>query len=41
MAEHGDIQAHEATYGKVMTFLKWGAIVTAVITAIVIYLISA
>jgi hypothetical protein len=41
MADNGDIKAHEATYNGVMSFLKWGSIVTAIITALVVYLISA
>jgi hypothetical protein len=41
MADDGDIQAHEATYNGVISLLKWGTIVSVVVTALVVWLISA
>ena len=40
MAERGDIKAHEATYTGVMGFLKWGTVVSALVVALVIWLIA-
>lgn len=40
MAANGEMKAHEKTYGSFLWWLKWGSIIVAVITAIVILLIS-
>ena len=40
MAAENDMQAHRATYGKVMGVLKYGAIVCFVIAAAVIFVIT-
>ena len=42
MADQGDmdIKAHVATYGSVISLLYYGAIVCAIIAAVVIWLIS-
>lgn len=40
MAAENDIQVHQATYHKVIGWLKYGAIIVAVIAAAVIFLIT-
>jgi hypothetical protein len=40
MADNGDIKAHEATYSGVISLLKWGTIVSVLLAAIVVWLIS-
>jgi hypothetical protein len=40
MADNGDIKAHEATYNGVMSLLKWGTVVSVIITALVVWAIS-
>jgi hypothetical protein len=40
MAQSGDMKAHEATYGGFMRLLKVGTIISAVLAAIVIWLIA-
>lgn len=40
MTGNGDLKAHEETYGKVMNFLKWGTIASALITFVVVLLIA-
>jgi Bacterial aa3 type cytochrome c oxidase subunit IV len=40
MASGNDIKAAESTYGGFLTMLKWGSIVTALVTVLVIALIS-
>lgn len=40
MAGNQDLKAHERTYFSMMNMLKWGAIVVALITALVLWLIS-
>lgn len=40
MAGDMDIKAHNQTYAKVMSFMKWGTAATVVITALVIWLIA-
>jgi hypothetical protein len=40
MAGNGDMKAHQETYDGVMSFLKWGALATFVVGAIVIVLIG-
>jgi hypothetical protein len=40
MASGNDIKAAETTYGGFLTMLKWGSIVTALVTVLVITLIS-
>ena len=40
MAADNDIQVHQATYHKVIGWLKYGAIIVAVVTAAVIFLIT-
>ncbi|WP_260596685.1 aa3-type cytochrome c oxidase subunit IV [Sphingomonas endolithica] len=40
MAGNGDLNAHEQTYGKVIGMLKWGSVATAIIVALVIWLIA-
>lgn len=39
MAEHQDMTAAKATYAGFLTLFKWGTIVTAVVTAIVVMII--
>ena len=36
----GDLGAHSQTYSSVMTMLKWGSLIVAIITAIVIMIIA-
>jgi hypothetical protein len=40
MASGNDFKAAESTYGGFLTMLKWGSIVTALVTVLVITLIS-
>jgi len=40
MADHTDMKSHEATYHSVLGMLKYGAVVSFAIGAIVILLIS-
>ena len=40
MADHGDLTAHEGTYRGVMSFLKWGTIVSVLLAALVVWLIA-
>ena len=40
MATNGDLKTHEQTYSGFTVMLKWGTIFSAVIAAIVIYLIA-
>lgn len=40
MATNGDLKAHEQTYSGFTALLKWGTILTAIVTAVVIYLIA-
>ena len=36
----GDIKGHVATYDLMIALLKWGAVVAAILVAIVIWLIA-
>lgn len=40
MASNGDMKAHEGTYTGFLGLLKWGMVLTAIVAAIVITLIS-
>ena len=40
MAGNGDMKAHNETYSSVMNLLKWGAVGTFIIGAIVVVLIG-
>lgn len=40
MSDHANMKFHESTYKGMLTFLKWGTVVAAVLTAIVISLIA-
>ena len=40
MAQNGDMKAHERTYEGVISLLKWGTALAAVITLIVVLLIA-
>lgn len=40
MASNNDMKAHNETYVGVMSFLKWGTIVSAAVGALVIILIA-
>ncbi len=40
MASNNDMKAHEGTYAGVMNLMKWGAIASALLAALVIILIS-
>lgn len=40
MADDKDMQGHVATYGSLISLLKWGAVAVAVIAALVIWLIA-
>lgn len=40
MASGNDDKAAESTYGGFLTMFKWGAIITALVTVLVITLIS-
>ena len=37
---HGDMRAHQETYSGVMGMLKWGTVASAIVAAIVIFLIA-
>jgi hypothetical protein len=37
---HGDMRAHQETYSGVMGLLKWGTVASAIVAAIVIFLIA-
>lgn len=36
----GDMKAHVATYGRMIGMLKWGAVVVALLVALVLWLIA-
>lgn len=40
MASGNDMKAHESTYSGFTSLVKWGTIVTVLVTAFVIYMIS-
>jgi hypothetical protein len=40
MAEHGDMKAHVKTYTGVMSLLKWGTVISAILAIIVVLLIA-
>jgi hypothetical protein len=40
MASNNDMKAHETTFAGVMNMLKWGTIASALLAALVIFLIS-
>ena len=40
MASNNDMKAHEGTYAGVMSMLKWGTIASAILAALVVFLIS-
>lgn len=40
MASGNDMKAHEATFVGFIGLVKWGSIVTALVTAFTIYMIS-
>lgn len=40
MASGNDMKAHEATFAGFTGLVKWGSIVTALVTAFVIFMIS-
>jgi hypothetical protein len=40
MAAENDMQVHQATYDKVIGWLKYGAIIVAIIAASVIFVIT-
>ena len=40
MAGNGDMKAHNETYVRIMAILKWGAVATFIIGAIVVVLIG-
>ena len=40
MAGNGDMKAHNETYSSVMNLLKWGAVATFIVGAIVVVLIG-
>ena len=40
MASNNDMKAHNETYDGVMSFLKWGTIVSALAAVLVIVLIA-
>jgi Bacterial aa3 type cytochrome c oxidase subunit IV len=35
-----DMRAHQETYSSVMGLLKWGAVASAIVTIIIIFLIA-
>jgi hypothetical protein len=37
---HGDMRAHQETYSGVMGLLKWGTVASAIVAALVIFLIA-
>ncbi|WP_404365976.1 aa3-type cytochrome c oxidase subunit IV [Sphingomonas sp. MMS24-J45] len=40
MAGENDIQTHQATYHKMIGWMKYGVVIVAAITALVIFLIT-
>jgi hypothetical protein len=40
MAVNGDQKAHEQTYAGFTAMLKWGTVLTAIVTLVVIFLIA-
>lgn len=40
MAHNNDLKSHERTYGRIMSLLKWATLAVALVTALVIWLIS-
>lgn len=40
MASGNDMKAANATYAGFLTLLKWGSVITAIVTAVVIALIA-
>ncbi|MFC0590598.1 aa3-type cytochrome c oxidase subunit IV [Novosphingobium aquiterrae] len=40
MASGNDIKAHTSTYSGFLGLVKWGIVITALITALVVFLIS-
>lgn len=40
MASGNDMKAHSSTYEGFIGLIKWGSVLTAVVTAFVIYMIS-
>jgi hypothetical protein len=40
VADRSDMKAHVSTYNGVMSFLKWGTIVSAVVAAAVVWIIA-
>lgn len=41
MAADGDIKTHEATYHKVIGWMKYGSVIVFVIALVMLYVISA
>lgn len=40
MTGNGNLETHQATYGKVIGLIKWGAIACFVIAFVVVWLIA-
>lgn len=40
MASNGDLKAHEGTYVGFLSMLKWGIVLTAIVTILVFALIA-
>ena len=40
MASGNDMKAHESTYTGFLGLVKWGSILTALVTVLVVYLIA-
>ena len=40
MTGNGNIETQQATYGKVMAWLKWGALTSFALAAFVVWLIA-
>lgn len=40
MANNGEMKAHEQTYSGFTALLKWGTIISVILTAIVVFLIA-
>ena len=40
MADNGDMQAHEASYNRMIGMLKWGTVGSAITAALVIWAIA-
>jgi hypothetical protein len=40
MAGNGDMKAHEQTYTSIMGLLKWGAVASFIVGAIVVMIIA-